>query len=98
MPGINEIVLVVVIAVAIFFLARKSRRGPVMKPVFSFKEKMGGWKRLAIVASILWTILIGAYLEPWHNNALHFIYIGIIPVALAWGIAWVIEGYRKEKY
>ncbi len=98
MPGINEIVLVVVIAIALFFLARKSHRRPVMKPVFSFKEKMGGRKRLTIVASIFWPIFIGVYLEPWHNNALHFIYIGIMPVAVVWGIAWVIDGYKKEKY
>ncbi len=98
MPGINEIVLVVVIAIACFLLARKSQRRPVMKPIFSFKEKMGGWKRLGIVASIFWPVFIGVYLEPWKNNALHFIYIGIIPVALVWGITWVIVGYRKEKY
>ena len=98
MPGINEIVLVVVIAIGLFFLARKSPRRPVMKPVFSPKEKIGGWKRLSIVASIFWPTFIGIYLEPWRNNALHFIYFGIMPVAVVWGIAWVIDGYKKEKY
>ena len=98
MPGINEIILVAIIALSLFFLARKSRRRPVVNPVFSFKEKMGGWKRLAVAASLFWTIFIGVYLEPWRNNALHFIYFGIMPVAVVWGIAWVIDGYKKERY
>ena len=98
MPGINEIVLVLVMPVAIFFMTRKSHRRPEMKPIFSIKEKIGGWKRLTIIASISWPIFIGVYLEPWHNNPLHFIYFGIMPVALVWGIAWVIDGYKKEKY
>ena len=98
MPGINEIVLVIVIVIALFFYGKKSKRGPSMISVFSPKEKLGGWRRLSIVASILWPVFIGIYLEPWRNNPLHFIYFGIMPVAVAWGIAWVLEGYKKEKY
>jgi hypothetical protein len=98
MPGINEIVLVAVIALSLFFFARRSHKRPVMQPVFSFKEKIGGWKRLGIAASIFWPIFMGIFLEPWSNNPLHFIYFGILPVAAVWGIAWVIDGYKKEKY
>lgn len=95
MPGINEIILVVVLAMALFFLAKKSGRRPEMKSVFSLKEKMGGRKRLTVFVSIIWSIFMAVYLEPWNNNALHFIYFGILPVAVVWGIAWVIDGYKK---
>ena len=81
MPGINEIILVVVLAISLFFLAKKSGRRPVMKSVFSLKEKMGGGKRLTIFVSIFWLFFMALYIEPWNNNALHFIYIGILPVA-----------------
>ena len=58
---------------------------------------LGGRTRLAIVATIFWPILVALFLKPWHKDFVPFLYIGIGPVAIGWGIMWVIVGYRKNR-
>ena len=55
-----------------------------------------GWKRLAIVASLLWPALIALYLKPWSTGYFPFVYLAFGPVALAWGIYWVLRGFRRK--
>ena len=98
MPGTQEILILVVIIAAIFFLPRlmaKKPDGPVtLRPV----KRLSGRMRLAIFVSILWPIALGLFLRPWQQGLILFLCVGILPVSLAWGIGWVVAGYRKDRW
>jgi hypothetical protein len=47
------------------------------------------------MACLCWAASIAVFLEPWRGSWLRFLYFGIGPVAVSWGIYWVVRGYRK---
>lgn len=59
---------------------------------------MSGPRRLAIFLSALWVgFWVWAYLtdtRPFMWDG--FLMFGIAPVALVWGIAWVVAGFRSR--
>ena len=96
--GIQEILVLVVIILGIFFLPRILTRGQEQnpanpKPVFVLSGKM----RVAIGVSILWPAVMAAFIQPWKEDLVRFLYIGLGPVALVWIIYWIIEGFKKNK-
>jgi hypothetical protein len=94
--GLQEILLILIIALAVFYLPRLTMRQPVertAKPSWILSGRM----RLAIVGSFLWMALSAVLLKPWDKNWLLFFYFGIGPVILEWSLIWVIVGYRKYK-
>ncbi len=95
MSGIQEILVLVIIILAIFFVPRmmSRRKEPVLvRSVISLSGKM----RLAIAASIFWPALIAAFMKPWRNSLISFLYIGAGPVTLAWIVYWVFVGFRRR--
>lgn len=62
-------------------------------------KKNTGAIRMAIVVSI--TFFFGSFivLEPYNksNHWQEFLAIGILPVALFWGLVWIISGFIKAK-
>jgi hypothetical protein len=60
---------------------------------------LSGWYRLLIVFSVLWSILIYAGMEPWEysDRKQGYIFIGILPVLVLWGIIWIVKGFRRGK-
>jgi len=49
--------------------------------------------RLLIVISVLWIICSMILIKPWYTKNLHaFLFFGILPIVIFWGIVWVIEG------
>ena len=96
MSGIQEILILVVIIMAIFFLPRVISRGKEKKQleqVFALSGKM----RLAIATSVFWPLLMAAVIQPWQKNMPLFLYIGFGPVAFGWIINWVSHGFRNFK-
>jgi hypothetical protein len=59
------------------------------------------WKRrLAIVLSAIWVMLIGAGTASDTTGAdalAAFLFLGVMPVALCWGVAWVWSGLRRQR-
>ncbi len=92
----NEILVIIAIALAIFMLPRltgkRIEKGGRQAGVIS---KMTGWARLAVMASILWPAVMVFFLKPWNGNWPMFLYVGIGPVVLSWGVFWVLSGFRK---
>ena len=94
----NEILVIIAIALAIFVLPRlpgkrvenNDRRTGVI-------SKMTGWVRLAVMGSILWPAIIAFFLKPWNGSWPMFFYVGIGPVVLSWGVFWVLSGFRKGR-
>lgn len=98
MSGILEILLIVAIILGILMLPRltgKKSDQPFQRLAHGFR--FTGWIRIAILASLFWLALTGFYLKPWDIHWVPFLYMGVGPVALIWGIYWVSSGFRKKK-
>jgi hypothetical protein len=97
MPSLTEILLIVVIVLAIFMLPRLMKKGPEtnMQSVRG-KVVLTGWKRLAILVSVLWVILAALYFRPWNGPWIVFLCAGAGPPVLGWGLFWVLSGFLKK--
>lgn len=97
--GIQEILLIVLILLGIFMIPRmmnpgKTRqKGVVRRPPL----KLSWTLRLAVVCSILWPAASALYFKPWEQEMTRFLFIGIGPVVLAWGLKWVLNGLYPNK-
>ena len=92
----QEILLLIVIALALFWLPRlRAKKSPPL-PVAARKAPLTGWMRLAIMGSLLWIAAAAALLEPWEKESLPFVYVGAAPVVVFWGALWVWFGYRQR--
>lgn len=98
MSGLTEILLLVAIILVIFILPRMLNRKSDDLPRGPAKPfRMTGRIRLIVLASLIWPGLIALFLKPWQGSWLTFIYIGIAPVALTWGICWVFMGFKNHR-
>ena len=99
--GIQEILLILLIVLAIVFLPRMTgrRQTPVAKGHGRRRPylRLSGPLRLAILGSIAWLFMAAVYFEPWHRDLPPFLYAGAGPVALFWGILWIAAGFRKNR-
>ena len=95
--GIQEILVLVIIILGILFLPRILNRGG-EKPSGQVKPTvvLTGRMRLAIAASALWPALIAAFMQPWKQEPVSYLYLGIGPVAIVWILYWVVTGFRKK--
>ena len=90
----QEIVLLVVIALAIFYLPRlRAKTAPAEPP--ARRRALTGPMRLSIAGSLAWVAAAAVLLEPWNGALLPFLYFGPGPVAVFWVGAWVWHGYRR---
>jgi hypothetical protein len=99
--GLQEILLILLIVLAIVFLPRiigrrqtpvatgRGRRRPYLE--------LSGPLRLAILGSIAWLFLAAVYFEPWHRDLPPYLYAGAGPVAVFWGVLWIVAGFRKHR-
>ena len=94
LSGIQEILVLVIIMLAIFFVPRMLNRREESTPETP-AIAISGKKRLAIVASILWPALMAGYFQPWKNNLVMFLYVGPGPVLFIWLVYWVFVGFRR---
>lgn len=96
MSGVQEILVLAVIVLIIFYLPRLRSKesakkvGPPLPP-------LSGRLRAAIAASAFWPLAAAAFLKPWRGEFWTFFYIGICPVLAAWAAAWVLTGYKKNR-
>lgn len=100
--GIQEILVLVIIILLILFVPRiLSRHRPsTPKPPAATAApiRFTGRRRLALVASILWPLLMAAYFRPWQLSQLNaYLLIGPGPVLLGWAAAWIYAGFKKRQ-
>jgi hypothetical protein len=92
----QEILVLIVIALAIFYLPRViGRKSAPVREVR--RPALTGWMRLAILMTVFWIAGSAAILKPWQDDVLPFFYTGLAPVAALWGSTWVWFGYRKNR-
>lgn len=95
MSGIQEILVVLLVIVILFYLPRRTgQKGA--SPVAGSRRSLSGRMRLAVLASLIWLAIASYLTQPWQNDILPFAFYGLGPVTLAWGIFWVVVGYRNR--
>jgi hypothetical protein len=95
--GIQEILVLVIIILGILFLPRVLNRGRENRPAASSPAfPLSGRLRLALTVSIIWPALIAAYLQPWKQDLITYLYVGPGPVVLLWLVYWVITGFKRK--
>jgi len=97
--GIQEILLIVLIVLAIFLIPRMMKPRPSPAPMRVRRSALPlSWTlRLAIVLSLLWPMGCALYFKPWQNALIPFAAIGIGPVAVLWSLNWVMVGMKKKR-
>lgn len=97
MSGLQEILVLVLIVIVLFFLPRMvSRPSPAARPPVRVKPIPGIW-RLALFISAVWLIVAALWLKPWRGELTLFAGVGALPVLLFWGGVWVLSGYMRRK-
>ncbi len=97
MTGVNEILVLILLIVAILILPRMFRSGSVKneasaKNLFHLKPLA----RAGIVLSLLYPVFFALYLKPWEGGQMiSFFSIGILPVILAWSVVWIVTGRKS---
>ena len=94
MSGFQEILLVAVIFLGILFVPRMlPRKGAQTstRPAMVISRNL----RVAIAASVIYPIVAAAFLQPWRNDLILFLYAGMGPVLLGWLFYWVHTGRKK---
>lgn len=96
MSGLQEILVLIIIVIVLFFLPRMvSRPAQVPKPPVQIKQIPGKW-RLAVFLSLVWLVVTALWLKPWQGSPVMFAGVGALPVLLFWGGVWVLTGYRRK--
>lgn len=93
----QEILVLIVIALALFYLPRVFGKKPAPVVRVVRRPALTGWMRLAILITIFWIAGSALILKPWQDDPLPFLYTGLAPVIALWGSTWVWSGYRKHR-
>lgn len=96
--GIQELLVLIVIVIAILVLPRLLPRSDRPSGAATIRKRpptLPGKLRLALVFSLIWLLGATAYFKPWSKDLESFLLLGLAPVALAWGLAWVVAGFRN---
>lgn len=97
--GIQELLLIVVIALGIFLIPRMMKPHPPPTPAKRRAQASSiPWAmRLAIVLSILWPAVWALHIKPWARDLTAFLAWGIGPVIVGWSIKWVLAGFKNKR-
>lgn len=98
MAGISEILVLVLLITAILILPRlfKGKEPTEKRSVSKRHSNLSVKIRIGIILSLAYPVAMALYFQPWNDHLIPYLSYGIIPVFLAWGIAWVLAG-RKNK-
>lgn len=96
MLGIQELLIIILIIFAAFFVSRMKTGKPAPPVVFRRRVRLSGKLRLAIAASVVFLVMSAAYYQPWAKDPADYIFLGIAPVVLAWLLYWVFIGFKNR--
>ena len=102
-PGPQELMLLALVAIGVFVLRRVIRAQlpeesrPLDSPPPAAPEpRIPAPMRLALVATGIFVVVAALVLRPWARDPLSFFSYGILPVAIAWGLGWVMAGVGRR--
>ena len=98
LSGVKEFLIIAIVLIGLFFLPRllRSRKtdGAATSKVSVKKTGNAGLIRLALLLSGIWVVSAFFLMNPMSGKYMPFVGIGILPVALGWGIRWVVLGFK----
>ncbi|MDJ0720104.1 MAG: hypothetical protein QNJ04_00635 [Desulfobacterales bacterium] len=96
MSGLQEILVLVLIVIVLFFLPRMvSRPAQTPRPPVQIRQIPWKW-RLALFVSVIWLVIAALWLQPWAGDLVTFASVGVLPVAAFWGAVWVLTGFKRR--
>jgi hypothetical protein len=106
MSGLQEILLILIILLAILFiprmtarnagLAARHRQPPLRSAARSLPLRLSAGLRLAILTSVVWFCGALLYYRPWEGDWTRFGAVGGLPLVIGWGLYWVFAGHRHR--
>ncbi len=93
MTGVSEILILILLISGILILPRMFKPAP--KKTQATNKPMSMKMRTGIVVSAVFPIIAALGIKPWNGNLVLFSLIGIVPVALAWAIVWILAAQKK---
>jgi len=94
LTGVSEILVLVLLISGILILPRMLKPAPSRKKAGT-KKSMSMKMRAGIVISVVFPSIMALYLKPWNENLILFVLLGAVPVALAWGIVWILAAKKQ---
>ncbi len=97
MTGISEVLVLILLICGILIVPRMFKPAPANSgakkkktpQLFSMKLRAG------ILVSIVFPILTAFVIRPWQDQLFLYLSIGLLPVAFAWGLFWVLAAKKK---
>lgn len=96
MLGLQEILIISAIVVGAIFIPRMVNPKKPAPRIVRTKHKLSGKFRLCIAASVVFPLTAAALLQPWRNDPITYLYLGLGPVLLCWLLYWVLQGFRRR--
>lgn len=95
MAGIQEILTLLLIIIAVIIVPRILTRGKTEPKTGKKGLHLSGRMRIGIVLSIMIPLAAALLLKPWHNNLTGFVSVGVAPVAAGWAVFWIVSGFKR---
>ncbi len=96
MLGLQEILIISAIVVGAIFIPRMVSPKKALPRIVRPKFQLSGKLRLSIAASIVFPLVVAALLQPWRNDPITYLYLGVGPVLVCWLLYWVLLGFRRR--
>lgn len=95
MSGFQEILVIVLVILGILFLPRRVSNRP-EKSSADADPKWTGKIRAAVAVSVVYLALTAAWFQPWRDDLIAFLYVGLGPVVLGGLAFWVYAGFKNR--
>jgi hypothetical protein len=96
MLGLQEILIISAIVVGAICIPRIINQKTPRPRLVRSRRKISGKMRLGMAASIVFPLVAAAFLQPWREDPITYLYIGVGPVVLCWLLYWVVLGFRRR--
>ena len=98
LTSITEILTIIFLIICVLVLPRMFRQEKHgEKKVKLNTESLSISMRAGIVLSVFLPFISALVLQPWKNDAVLFVCIGLLPVFAGWACAWMLAGFRKRR-
>ncbi len=96
MTGISEILVLILLIAGILILPRIFKAEPkgknTKKSVLKNLNQLTLKTRLLVFLTFGYPFAMAFVLQPWQSNLTVYLLAGVVPVGIAWSIAWILGG------
>ncbi len=96
MFGYQEILIISAIIVGALVVPRMVKPPRQAPRIARPRKKLTGAWRMAMAASLIYPLIMAAFMRPWRGDMFTFAYIGLGPVLIGWLLFWVFQGFKRR--